>query len=137
MKTQYLILSASITWSSYLCVRDQVNKFFFSYDHEIIVELPKLFLAIFFAILLVMFIGLLYIEKWQHQNFLRKFRNADPSKIRKFIKLRRSALENINKTIIEHLNALEACILGWNGDGAGGVDDDEDVYDEKFRQKIQ
>ncbi len=116
MKTKYIMLSTSTLWSSYLCVREELNKFLFSYDNEITVELPKLYLAIFFGILLSMFVGLIYIEKWQHQNFLRKFRNSDPTKIRKFISLRRSALENINKTIIDHLNALETCILAWNAD---------------------
>lgn len=117
MKTKYIILFSSVLWSSYLGVRDEINKFLFAYDNEITVELPKLYLAIFFGLLLIMFIGLIFIEKWQHQNFLRKFRNSDPTKIRKFINLRRNALENINKTIIDHLNALETCILGWNGDG--------------------
>lgn len=120
MKAKYIILSATTLWSSYLCARDEINNFLFSYDNEITIELPKLYLAIFFGLLLVMFVGLIYIEKWQHQNFLRKFRNSDPNKIRKFIVLRRSAIENINKTIIEHLNALETNILGWSRDDFSG-----------------
>ncbi|KAG4069474.1 hypothetical protein HA402_001773 [Bradysia odoriphaga] len=127
MKSNYIIiLSTSLSWSAYLCVRDEINKFLFSFDSEITIELPKLYLAIFFALLLLMFVGLIYIEKWQHQNFLRKFRNSDPMKIRKFISLRRSALENINKTIIDHLNALETCILGWNGHNVDGGGENEE-----------
>lgn len=131
MKAKYIILSASTIWSMYLCARDEINNFLFSYDDEITIELPKLYLAIFFGMLLVMFVSLIYIEKWQHQNFLRKFRNSDPSKIRKFIILRRSAIENINKTIIDHLNALETSILSWNGD-----DGNQDEQNEKKEFKI-
>lgn len=134
MKSKYILLSTSLSWSAYLSVRGELNKFLFSYDSEITVELPKHYLAIFFAILLLMFVGLIYIEKWQHQNFLRKFRNSDPMKIRKFISLRRSALENINKTIIDHLNALETCILGWNN---GNRDVDNEENDCNYSQIVQ
>lgn len=115
MNVKFIILSTSTLWLLYLSARDELNKFLFSYDSEITVDLPKLHLVIFFGMLLIMFFGLIYIEKWQHQNFLRKFRNSDPTKIRKFIILRRSAIERINKTIIDH---LETCISGWNSDDA-------------------
>lgn len=114
MKVKYIILLASSLWSLYLYVRDELNKFLFAYDNEVTVELPKLYLAIFFGMFLIMFFGLIYIEKWQHQNFLLKFRNSDPTKIRKFIHLRRSAIENINKTIIDH---LETCISAFGDEG--------------------
>lgn len=131
MKAQYIILSTSTTCSIYLLARDELNKFMFADENEIALELPKLCLAIFFGLLLIMFVGLIYIEKWQHQNFLRKFRNSDPSKIRKFINLRRSTIENINKTILDHLNALEISIAGWNSD------DNDDTHNEPHRNDFQ
>lgn len=134
MRTNIIILSTSALWSLYLCGRDELNKFLFAYDNEITVELPKLYMAIFFGMLLVMFVGLIYIEKWQHQNFLRKFRNSDPTKIRKFIVLRRSAIENINKTIIDHLNALETCILGWTNDNE--KEEDYNTNEESKKSKF-
>lgn len=132
MKTKYIILSISTICSLYMCGRDVLNKFIFSTDTELEFELPKLCLAIFFGLLLIMFVGLIYIEKWQHQNFLRKFRNSDPSKIRKFIILRRSTIETINKTILDHLNALETSISGWNSD-----DNNDDAYNELYSKEYQ
>lgn len=132
MKTKYIILTTSTIWLLYLCCRDELNQLMFSYDTEIVFELPKLCLAIFFGLLLIMFVGLIYIEKWQHQNFLRKFRNSDPSKIRKFIVLRRSTIETINKTILEHLNALETSISGWNSD-----ENNDDAYNDTYNKEYQ